>query len=87
MSHLLRTILGNVALVQLGNRLRKIDSSFAWSHMHDANENREERMAAQNPGVEMHLKGALLSRRISGDHFFLIVFLQLRLMKDRLLEV
>jgi len=40
----------------------------------DAKEKLEERMVTQNPGVEKHVKGVLLSSRISHGHFFLKVF-------------
>jgi len=40
----------------------------------DAKEKLEESMAAQNPGVEKHVKGVLLSYRISHCRFFPKVF-------------
>ena len=41
-------------------------------------------MAAQNPGVEKHVKGALLVLRISSGHYFLLSFFTVAL--DRLSE-
>ena len=53
--------------------------SFAQFFVHDVKENLGERIAAQNPGIEKHVKGVLLVLRISSGHCFLVFFLQLHL--------